>query len=119
LNDEVLQQLFRYPGELVRYGRVGSRYRRPDRSGLFVFQFRQHHLVWLIASAIPLGAIYWFQSSDRSFRKEMARLKALQESGAISRTEYYELKRAAIRWFKERWYGRQLPPADEENQPPP
>jgi hypothetical protein len=76
-------------------------------------------LVFSLAYALSLWPVRLVQTSDWAFRTFMRRLERQRADGVINKREYYEIRKRAIRWFKERWFGRErIPPPDSPATPP-
>ena len=77
--------------------------------------------VFLYSFPIPVAVLYFWFSSDRSFRKRLKFLKDLHAKGLIEKPEYDLYRKLALRWYGERWFGRagvEAPPAEPPLAPP-
>ena len=67
---------------------------------------RSPYLWFLIGFFIASGALPLVFVSDRAVVRRLRRVKELNEQGLITQREAAELRRALLRWYSERMFGR-------------
>jgi hypothetical protein len=78
---------------------------------------RNPYLWFLIGFFIASGLLPFASVSDRAVIRRLRRIKDLHEQGLITQREAAQLRRALLRWYSERMFGR-LGTEEFDSSPP-
>jgi hypothetical protein len=70
------------------------------------------HLAFVACFALALGPLYFIFSSQWAMRRRLATLLDWKDQELITEAQYEDLRERALRWFRERAFGKDPLPAE-------
>lgn len=62
-------------------------------------------LSFVFGSFLPIAPFFLYFSSTKALRRNIANWKQLQEDGLLTQQQFLMLRRTAVEWYRQRWFG--------------